>query len=126
MTVLRHHLRQEAGACTDSSTTSSRFSPSAIWATNFAQPYVHHVTDTWTTTAKVPLRLLGVPEDLAVPALEHVGRSPLAPLFSHHMAHVRQVADDINDAAAASLGTATLALARALVHQRVRRRRAGT
>ena len=89
--------------------------PSAIWATNFAQPYAHHVTDTWTTTAKVPLRLLGVAEDLAVPALEHVGRSPLAPLFSQHMAHVRQAADDINDAAAASLGTATLALARALI-----------
>ena len=88
--------------------------PAAIWATNFAQPYVHQVTDTWTTTAKVPLRLLGVPDDLVGPALEHVGRSPLSPLFSHHMAHVRRVAHDLNDGAAASLGTATLALARAL------------
>ena len=88
--------------------------PSAVWATNFGQPYAHHVTDTWTTTAKVPLRLLGVPDDLVRPALEHAGRSPLAPLFRHHLARVRQVADDLNDAAAASLGTATLALARAL------------
>jgi len=89
--------------------------PAGIWATNLAEPYVHHVTDTWTTTAKVPLRLLGVPHDLVDPALQRVGRSPLAPLFSHHVTHVRELADDINDAAMASLGTATLALARALL-----------
>lgn len=62
--------------------------PSALWATNFAIPYEHHVTDTWTTTAKIPLRLLGVAHD--------------------------QVGDGLSVAAAASLGTATLALARAV------------
>jgi AraC-like DNA-binding protein len=76
---------------------------------------VHHVTDTWTTTVKVPERLLGVPPNLATPALQHLGNSPLAPLFTHHVAEVRRVAGHINGPAAASLGTATLALARALV-----------
>lgn len=89
--------------------------PAGIWATNLAEPYTHHVTDTWTTTAKVPVRLLGVPMDLVGPALGRVGRSPLAPLFSHHVTHVREVADDVNETALAALGTATLALARALL-----------
>lgn len=89
--------------------------PSAVWGTDLTQPYVHHVTDTWTTTAKVPQDLLGVPPNLATPALQHLGASPLAPLFNRHMAEVREVAGGINAAAAASLGTATLALARALI-----------
>ena len=89
--------------------------PAAVWATNLSVPYVHHVTDTWTTTTKVPLRLLGVPEDLVAPALEHVGRSPLAPLFNRHVAELRRVGDDLNQSAALSVGTATLALIRALV-----------
>jgi AraC-like DNA-binding protein len=89
--------------------------PSAVWATDLSQPYVHHVSDTWTTTAKIPARLLGVPHDLATPALGLVSESPLAPLFSHHVAQVRHVVPHLNDAAAAALGTATVALARALV-----------
>ena len=89
--------------------------PSAIWATNFVQPYVHHVTDTWTTTAKVPLRLLGVPEDLVAPRWSTSAAARWPRCSATTWQHVRQVADDINDAAAASLGTATLALARALV-----------
>ena len=89
--------------------------PATVWATDLSQPYVHHVTDTWTTTAKVPSRLLGIPPSVVTPALHHIGASPLAPLFSHHMAEVRQIAGDVNDVAAASLGTARLALARALV-----------
>ncbi|GAA4742365.1 helix-turn-helix domain-containing protein [Nocardioides endophyticus] len=89
--------------------------PSGIWGTDLTQPYVHHVTDTWTTTAKVPHDLLGVPTRLATPALQHIGDSPLAPLFNRHMAEVREVAAGINPVAAASLGTATVALARALI-----------
>lgn len=89
--------------------------PSGVWATDGTQPYVHHVTDTWTTTAKVPARLLGVHPSLATPALPHLGASPLAPLFHHHMTQVRQVASHVDGLAAASLGSATLALARALV-----------
>ncbi|MGU3498326.1 helix-turn-helix transcriptional regulator [Mycobacterium sp. C31M] len=89
--------------------------PADVWATNLAEPYTHHVTDTWTTTAKLPADLLGVPLDLVGPALGHVGRSPLAPLFSRHLMHLRDVADDVNGVAEASLGTATLALARALL-----------
>ena len=89
--------------------------PFSVWATNMSEPYVHQVSDTWTITAKLPLHLLGVPEGLAIPALEQVGRSPLAPLFSHHLVEVRRVGDDLDEATAAALGTATLALARALV-----------
>lgn len=89
--------------------------PAGVWATDLSEPFVHHVTDTWTTTVKVPERLLGVPPDLTTAALQHLGHSPLAPLFSHHVSEVRRVAGDVNGAAAASLGTATLALARALV-----------
>lgn len=59
--------------------------------------------------------LLGVPPSLATGALQHLSASPLAPLFSRHMAEVREVAGGLNDAAAASLGTATLALTRALI-----------
>ncbi len=89
--------------------------PADVWATNLAEPYTHQVTDTWTTTAKVPARLLGVPPELVGPALGHVGRSPLAPLFNRHMMHIRDVADEVDGVAVASLGTATLALARALL-----------
>ena len=100
-------------------TTSSigryRSGPQACGVRTVLNPYVHHVTDTWTTTAKVPARLLGVPPSLATPALPHLGASPLAPLFHHHMAEVRQVASHVDGLAAASLGSATLALARALV-----------
>ena len=70
--------------------------PFAVWATNMSEPYVHQVSDTWTITAKLPLHLLGVPEGLAIPALEQVGRSPLAPLFSQHLAEVRRVGDDLD------------------------------
>lgn len=89
--------------------------PSGVWGTDLTRPYVHHVTDTWTTTAKVPHELLGVPSRLATPALQHIAASPLAPLFRRHMAEVRAVADGLNGVAAAALGTATLALARALI-----------
>lgn len=89
--------------------------PSGVWGTDLTRPYLHHVTDTWTTTAKVPHDLLGVPPRLATPALHHIGDSPLAPLFNRHMAEVRDVAGGLNPVAAASLGTATLALARALI-----------
>lgn len=89
--------------------------PADVWATNLAEPYAHHVTDTWTTTAKVPARLLGVPLELVSPSLGQVGRSPLAPLFHRHMMHIRDVADDVDGVAVASLGTATTALARALL-----------
>lgn len=89
--------------------------PADIWATNLAEPYSHHVTDTWTTTAKVPQRLIGLPMELVGPALGQIGRSPLAPLFNRHMLHTTEVADDVNGTAVASLGMATLALARALL-----------
>ena len=82
--------------------------PSDVWATNLSEPFVHRVSDTWTITAKVPAHLLGVPRDVVAPTLEHVGKS-------HHMTEVRRVGDEVNAAAAASLGTATVALARALL-----------
>lgn len=89
--------------------------PGGLWATNLAEPYTHHITDTWTTTAKIPARLLGFPPDLLSQALTQVGDSPLAPLFRSHMMQIQDVIDDVNGAAAASLRTATLALARALL-----------
>lgn len=89
--------------------------PSGVWGTDLTRPYVHHVTDTWTTTAKIPRDLLGVPPTLATPALRHIGSSPLAPMFHRHMAEVRDVAGEVEGVAATSLGTATLALARALI-----------
>jgi AraC-like DNA-binding protein len=89
--------------------------PAGVWATDLSLPYIHRVTDTWTTTAKIPFSMLGVPRELVSPALEHLNSSPLARVFSHHLADVRQIGDDVNDAAVASLGTATLALARALL-----------
>jgi AraC-like DNA-binding protein len=89
--------------------------PAGVWGTDLTRPYLHHVTDTWTTTAKVPHDLLGIAPRLATPAFSHIGDSPLAPLFIRHMTEVREVAGDLNPVAAASLGTATLALARALI-----------
>ncbi|SDJ78841.1 AraC-type DNA-binding protein [Nocardioides sp. YR527] len=89
--------------------------PAAVWATLVTEPYLHHVTDTRTLTVKVPLSLLGMPEGMVAPALALIGTSPLAPLFWHHLAGVRRVADDLNAAAAVSLGTSTLALTRALL-----------
>ena len=73
------------------------------------------MTDTWTTTAKVPLPLLGVPHEVVAPLLARVHASPLAPLFGRHMAEVRRVADDVTPTSALALGTATVALARAVV-----------
>jgi len=93
----------------------STVEPAGVWATNLAEPYTHRVSDTWTTTAKVPVRLLGIPLELLGPALSRIGGSPLAPMFHHHLMHIREVASHVNGAAAASLGTATLALARALL-----------
>ena len=89
--------------------------PSGVWATDLSAAYDHRVTDTWTTTAKIPFRVLGVPRDLVDPLLQRIGGSPLAPVFGRHMADVRRVADDLDESAALSLGTATVALARALV-----------
>lgn len=89
--------------------------PAGIWATLVTEPYLHHVTDTRTLTVKVPLRLLGMPEGMVAPALRLIDTSPLAPLFWHHLAGVRRAADDLNAAAATSLGTSTVALTRALL-----------
>lgn len=88
--------------------------PAAVFATDLSAPYDHRVSGTRTTTLKVPLGLLGVSPDLLGPSLAHVGKSPLAPLFSRHIAEVRRVADSLNETAALSAGTAVLALARAV------------
>jgi AraC-like DNA-binding protein len=88
--------------------------PDRLLMTDFSAPYVHQVSDTRTITAKIPLHLLGVPHDLAGTAQEHLGKSPLAGLFFRHVLEVRRVADDLRGPAALALGTATLALARAL------------
>lgn len=92
-----------------------RVRPRNVWATDFSMPYVHHISDTWTTTVKVPANLLGIRADLLGPALAHLTTSPLAPMFFRHVMEVRRVADRVDGAAAVSLGTATLALARALL-----------
>ena len=89
--------------------------PDRILLTDFSAPYVHQVSDTWTVTTKIPVHLLGVPQDLAATAQEHLGKSPLAGLFFRHVLEVRRVADDLTGPAAQSLGTATLALARAVI-----------
>lgn len=91
------------------------FGPSTLWGTDPAHPYDHRVTDTRTLTAKVPVDALGVPTNLIGPALGHLSRSPLAPLFSNHIAQVHELADRLDRAAALALGSATLSLARALV-----------
>lgn len=88
--------------------------PDRILMTDFSAPYVHQVSSTWTVTTKIPFHLLGVPHDLAGTAQEHLGESPLAPLFFRHVLEVRRVADDLSGPAAQALGTATLALARAV------------
>ena len=89
--------------------------PSSVWATDPSAPYVHHISDTRTLTAKVPIDALGLPMDLVRPGLEHLERSPLGPLFMSHVWEVRRVADQVDPPTALALGTATLALARALV-----------
>ena len=88
---------------------------SMVWATDPSEPYEHRITDTRTLTAKVPKDALGMPLDLVRPALEHLHKSHLAPLFTHHVSEVRRVADNVDRLTALSLGTATLSLARALV-----------
>ncbi len=89
--------------------------PSVLWATDLSEPYLHHIDDTHTLTAKLSFDALGMPPDLVRPALAHLDKSPLARLFSTHLLEVRRVADHVDREAARSLGTATVALARALV-----------
>jgi len=89
--------------------------PSMVWATDSSAAYVHHISDTRTLTAKVPIDVLGMPTDVVRPALEHLGKSPLTPLFVSHVGEVRRVADQVDRPTALALGTATLSLARALV-----------
>lgn len=89
--------------------------PSQLWATDATASYVHHIEDTRTVTAKVAIAALGIPHDLVRQALEHIGDSPLTPLFVNHLTEVRRVADRIDGPASVALGTATLSLARALV-----------
>ena len=89
--------------------------PSVLWATDLSAPYLHHIDDTHTLTAKLPFDALGMPSDVVRPALVHLDKSPLARLFSTHLLEVRRVADQVDREAALSVGTATLSLARALV-----------
>jgi len=89
--------------------------PSVVWATDLTAPYVHSISDTRTLTAKIPHSLLGAPVEVVRTGLRNLHRSPLASLYSRHVTDVCRVADDVDGAAALSLGTATLSLARALV-----------
>lgn len=89
--------------------------PSTFWATDLSAPYEHHISDTRTLTAKLPADVLGMPMDSVRPTLEHLHKSPLAPLFTNHVREVRRVADQVDDVTAVALGTATLSLARALL-----------
>lgn len=89
--------------------------PSRLWATDLTQTYDHHVSDTRTLTAKVPNHLLEMPLDLVRPSLGHLHKSPLAPLFTHHVREVRRVADELDEATALRVASATLTLARALL-----------
>ena len=89
--------------------------PSTLWATELTAPHLHQVSDTRTITAKIPFHQLGIREDVVRPALEHAGTSPLAPLFRHHVAELRRMADDVSTAAALAMGTSTAALARAVL-----------
>jgi AraC-like DNA-binding protein len=89
--------------------------PDRMWLTDLSVPYVHQISDTRTITAKIPLHLLGISHDAAVTAQEHVGDSPLAVLFFRHVMEVRRVANELQGPAALAVGTATLALARAVV-----------
>jgi len=88
---------------------------SMLWPTYLPASYQHRITDTRTLTAKFSHEVLGIPVDAVRPALEHLHRSPLAPLFKNHISEVRRTANDVDGVAALSLGTATLSLARALV-----------
>ena len=89
--------------------------PSRLWATDLTAPYVHHIDDTRTLTAKVAITALGIPHDLVRQALEHIGESPLTPLFVNHLTETRRVAGLVDGPASGALGSATLSLARALV-----------
>lgn len=89
--------------------------PSRLWATDLTAPYVHHIEDTRTLTAKVAIATLGIPHDLVRETLVHIGESPLVPLFVNHLTETRRVARLLDGPASVPLGTATLWLARALV-----------
>jgi AraC-like DNA-binding protein len=89
--------------------------PSVVWATDLTVPYKHRISDTRTLTARISHELLGMKVDAVRPGLRNLHRSPVAPLYTRHITDVCQVADDVDGAVALSLGTATLALARALV-----------
>ena len=89
--------------------------PGVLWATDLSEPYLHHIDDTHTLTLKLSFDVLGMPPDLVRPALAHLDKSPLATLFTSHLLEVRRVVDQVDRETALSLGTATLALARALV-----------
>lgn len=92
-----------------------RVRPSRLWATDLTAPYVHQIDDTHTVTAKVALATLGVPHDLVRQTLVHIDQSPLAPLFVSHLTEAHRIAHLVDGPASVALGTATLALARALV-----------
>lgn len=89
--------------------------PATLWATDVSEPYDHCVSDTRTLTVKLPNEVLEMPVDLVRPTLEHLHKSPLAPLFTNHVREARRVADQVDQVTAVSLGTATLSLARALL-----------
>jgi AraC-like DNA-binding protein len=88
---------------------------SMFWATDLPAPYEHRISDTRTLTAKISHDVLGIPVDVVSPALEHLHRSPLAPLFKNHFTELRRTVNHLDGVAALSLGSATLSLARALV-----------
>lgn len=89
--------------------------PSTFWATDLSASYEHRISDTRTLTAKLSNDALGMSVDFIRPALEHLHKSPIAPLFTNHVREVRRVAGQVDEATAVSLGTATLSLARALL-----------
>jgi AraC-like DNA-binding protein len=94
-----------------------RTTPGAVNLVELTEPYRSRIargTDGW--SVKIPLEQLAVPHSTIRKASPGLSASPVHPVFAHHLRSLARQAPRLDgDGARALLGTATIALARALI-----------
>lgn len=89
---------------------------SGVNLVELTRPYfsrIPHGTDGW--SVKIPLAALSLHDGTVARARPGLIASPLHPLFARHLTSLGRAAEDLDAEAAALTGTATIALARALI-----------
>lgn len=93
-----------------------RATPGTVNLVELTEPYRSRIsrgTDGW--SVKIPLEELALPEGAIRRACLRIPSSPVHAVFAHHVRSLARQAPRLEDRSSALLGTATIALARALI-----------